>query len=36
MSSQGTLRGTRVEENMTDEKHVDNIYIGATELKKTT
>ena len=30
MSSQGTLRGAHVEEGMTDEKHVDNIYIGAT------
>jgi len=30
MSSQGTLRGTRVEESMTDEQ-VDNVYIVMRE-----
>ena len=34
MSSQGTLRGTRVEERMTDEQQVDNIYIDAMTSQK--
>ena len=34
MSSQGILRGTRVEECMTDEQQVDNIYIHAMTSQK--